>query len=237
MLALLLVACTATTDFIVRDTAIFIDDISETATGPQAPCLTDAQSAVLEEHLTGLTVVAESLPYPPTGASLPMYFELPGVSAGAPYTLDLTTSCPEGDPGPPICDALVCYTSTCAADGGWTVDANNVPDTPTATGTTTESGWTVYAALQSTTWAPPQSVYTATWEEGRITSADGEDWTMSGSATFDGTLSLTESYRGLVPDVDEVDVEIAGGAGRVVLWGVEIATWDGTTLTQGDCSE
>jgi len=233
MIALLFVACTATSDLIIRDSAFIIDDIVDT--GPAVPCFTDAQSAVLEEHLTSLAVVAESLPYPPTGASLPMYFELPGVSAGAPYTLDLTTSCPAGDPGPPLCDDLVCYTSTCAADGGWTVDANNVPDTPTATGTTTESGWSLYAALQSTTWSPSQAGYTVTWEQGRITSAEGEDWTMSGSATFDGSLTLRESYAGLLPDYGDVDVQIDAGTGIVIIWGFPVASWNGTALEQGAC--
>lgn len=235
MLILLLAACTSMSGELVRSDVSDADDDVDVIDEGDVSCLTESQVETLDAHLANLTLAAASLPSTPSADTIPMFFEFPGGTAGPPYTLDLTTACPDGEIGGPYCDDLVCYTPTCTAEGGWQVLANNVPN-PDGVTTTTETGWALSAVQQTVSWSPAATSYTIGWQAGRIESSTGEDWTFTGAGIIGEGLTLAESFPYLSA-YGELTVDIVDGAGSVAIATIQAATWDGTTLDATDCPQ
>lgn len=214
---------------VIADVAPAPDTAFGRDTGPVA-CLPDAVAATLEAHLQRLDVVARSVPTPPTGVDVPMFFELAGISDGPAWLLSLSAPCPDGDPGPPVCDDLVCYTPRCSEGGGWAVDATG------AASTTTSEGWSVTDALQSFVWQADAATYALSTHAGNVTSPDGADWTVEATGSFDGALQIVERYP-FLSDGGEVIVDVGGAAGTVWVGDEAVATWDGVVLDATVCAD
>jgi len=196
-------------------------------TGGPVACLPDGVVTTLQDHLQRLDVVARSVPTPPTGVDLPIFFELADISEGPAYLLGLSAPCPDGDPGPPICDDLVCFTPRCS-EGGWAVDA--------AGAGTTDEGWTMTDALQSFVWQADAATYALSAHAGNLTSPDGADWTVEATGSFDGALLVVERYP-FLSDGGEVIVDVDGSTGAVWLGDEAVATWDGAVLDATVCAD
>jgi len=213
---------------VITDVAPAPDTAFARDTGGPVACLPDAVVTTLQGHLQRLDVAARSVPSPPSDVDVPMFFELAGISDGPAWLLSLPAPCPDGDPGPPICDDLVCYTPRCSDGGGWAVDAGGSG--------TTNDGWTMTDALQSFVWQGDAATYALSAHAGNVTSPDGADWTMETTGSFDGALQIVERYP-FLSDGGEVIVDVDGATGTVWLGDEAVATWDGAVLDAAVCAD
>lgn len=235
MWILLLAGCPGPTDLIIADTAFFVDDFVETGESYEQPCLTDEQGAILGDWLYQQWLVAYGAPAQASASQVIAYYQLPGVAAAPWFRLDLAQACAAPADLDPVCTQGVCYQVECTGvGGGWVNHVENDDDKPGSDITVTEDGWVIERGRTPVAWAEGSGRLDVTLDIKGLHAPDGTDWTHSGAAMFDGTLTLVASFPGLHPG-GLLEVDIAADNGEVRVGDSVIAVWASQTLTAQDC--
>lgn len=196
---------------------------------PASACLDATTTATLAAWLATLTEVARAAPDALDADAGLGLFQLPGVSPGPWFLLDVSAACDEAPPSP-FCADGVCYTAGCA-DDGWTVDATN--DAEDA-GPTRFGEWAVADATVHVEWHPDRGAEVS-FAVGSLVADTGADWRFTGSGTLAGALTLDASFPALG---EGVEVTLVGGTGMIASFGFPVAAWDAEALTPvEDCGE
>lgn len=230
-LLLLLAGCTGAFS---DDIAIVgIDDVGETGILPQHRCLGETTKTVLADWLHATWLVAYGAPAAASAEAVPAFYQLPGVAAAPWFAVNLSSACVGASDRDALCTGGVCYQVECLDGGGWVNHIENDPDVPDTT-LTDFGGWTVDRGRLPTTWDGATASLAVEYDVRALTSPDGVDWALSGAGTFTGELALTVQLPHVYPD-GELTV-VAQGQSAVVQWsGLDIATWDGASITEAEC--
>ena len=212
------------------DTAAPTDD-----TGGATPpaCVDPAALGVLSSFVATLDVIARLSPSMASASKAIGFYQLPGVDAARALEFNLAQPCASAHDLDPSCITDVCFWTECTGVGGsWIEHAEDVGAGDTVTDV---DGWALDRGRLEIAWTEGVARLDVGWDVRALTSPEGVDYTLEGTAVMDGALDVDLTLPGLYPGglglgvTDSTQGALTGG-------GATLATWSGSAFVDAECA-
>jgi len=180
-----------------------------------------------------LQVIARLSPSTAASSRAIGFYQLPGVDASRALEFNLAQPCSSAHDLDPTCITDVCFWTECTGVGGSWIE--HAEDVGAGDSVTDMDGWQVDRGRMEIAWTEGVARLDVSWDVRALTSPEGVDYTVEGTAVMDGTLDASLALPGLYPGGLGLSVTDSASGG-LTGGGAQLATWNGTGFADADCT-